>query len=741
MRTLLALLTLPVLLVTADRVDAALVVRVPPALVVEHPKNTATGVIHLHNPSTTAAPVYLTADDFVATSTGVQLGTGVVFSGPGGTARGSVYEGSIPAGGSLAITVDVSNLWEAGEALARLWNRDREVGFLRTLKYRVPLGVRILDAGEPPMLAFQRGVSRTVTLKNDDAMTYDLDWRLAIGGGVAQDHVLLPANRIATITVAPKPEWCSASLEGVFKDETKDGTLTLRFAPRGQTAVPYMPEQSIPVRAQLAYWPAWRHPVSMLVVFLALLAGGLCSLLLNQWFPNRLRRLDLEERLADAATRTRNLSSRVDSGLRILVRVERYRLLRLLNSRYAFSPEMARVLAACSEAADRLTAKITLLEQIDTVDGDVRRLQLVAAPTLADAVAARLRKATDRLRSPQPTDAEMHEAGALVAEAAAKLAAISQADAELVSALQGRLEALEAELGASSPLRKSAQSQTLAAQLRALFDYLDGPPQLAGLRPTEYFDHDVKLLRLALVHEYLRLYADVDQAARSRLDGKSGKRFAEHIASPAWDSYVEARLVLREIRDNIDTHEVEEQIRKKQARIVAQPADPRPHQAVELSAVFTVDTFNRSSARDEYVCQWTFEHVDSDGRPTKWLETGWSVQHFFPKPGSYKAKATFQRKDGSLVADQTNMVTVIDADVTVGSDNQAWFGNRTWIEVVRFGIVLVATILGLLGGAREQLMRLDVLAGLVAVFLIGFGADAVKNILVDRGTTGTKTPA
>jgi len=61
--------------------------------------------------------------------------------------------------------------------------------------------------------------------------------------------------------------------------------------------------------------------------------------------------------------------------------------------------------------------------------------------------------------------------------------------------------------------------------------------------------------------------------------------------------------------------------------------------------------------------------------------------------------------------------------------------------VVRFGIVLVATILGLLGGAREQLMRLDVLAGLVAVFLIGFGADAVKNILVDRSTTGTKTPA
>jgi hypothetical protein len=31
-------------------------------------------------------------------------------------------------------------------------------------------------------------------------------------------------------------------------------------------------------------------------------------------------------------------------------------------------------------------------------------------------------------------------------------------------------------------------------------------------------------------------------------------------------------------------------------------------------------------------------------------------------------------------------------------------------------------------------MKLDVVAGLVAVFLIGFGADAVKNILVEHGT-------
>ena len=734
MRTLPILVALLPLLV-AGRAEAALVVRVPPALAVEHPKNTATGVIHLHNPATTATAVYLTADDFVATSTGAQLGATVTFAGPGGGARGPVYEGSVPAGGSVAITVDVGNVWEAGESRARLWNRDQEVATLRAIKYRVPLTVRILDAGENPVLAFQRGVPRTVTLKNDDEMTYEIDWRLAIGGAVAGgQRTVLPANRVATIEVAPDPRWFSTPISGIFKEETKDGLLTVRLTPRGQVAGPGLPEHFIPVRAQLAYWPAWRHPIGMVVVFLALLAGGLCSLLLNQWFPNRLRRLDLEERLADAAARTRNLSSRVDSSLRILLRVERYRLLRLLNSRYAFSPEMARVQAACATAADRLEAKITLLERIDTIEGDLRALGVVAAPTLADGVAARLRKAADRLRSPQPTDPEMQEAGVLVTEAAAKLAAIGQPDPELVTVLQDRLRMVQAALGSTSPLRKCEPCQALTVHLRALFDYLDGPPQLDALRPTEYADHDLKLLRLGLLLEFLQRYADVDPAARERLDARGARRFAEHIASPAWDGYVQARLVVREIRDSIDSTEVEEQIRQKNARITAQPADPRPHQAVELSAVFTVDGYNRASARDEYVCQWTFDHADSDGRPTKWLETGWTVQHFFPKPGSYKARATFQRKDGSLVSDQTNTVTVIDTDVTVGSDGQAWFGNRTWIEVVRFGIVLVATVLGLLGGAREQLMRLDIAAGLVAVFLIGFGADAVKNILVDRST-------
>jgi len=155
---------------------------------------------------------------------------------------------------------------------------------------------------------------------------------------------------------------------------------------------------------------------------------------------------------------------------------------------------------------------------------------------------------------------------------------------------------------------------------------------------------------------------------------------------------------------------------------------------VEISAVFANDDCNRAGARGEFECLWTFKHVDSDGRSSEWKEKGWQVYHFFPKPGSYTVKATFRDNEGSPIADQTTPVAVV-GQVPVGSDNTTWFSDRTWIEGARFAVVLFATILGLLGGAREQLMRLDVVAGLVAVFVIGFSADTVKNLLVDRGGT------
>ena len=57
---------------------------------------------------------------------------------------------------------------------------------------------------------------------------------------------------------------------------------------------------------------------------------------------------------------------------------------------------------------------------------------------------------------------------------------------------------------------------------------------------------------------------------------------------------------------------------------------------------------------------------------------------------------------------------------------------RTRVELIRVSIALAAAVLALVGGAREQLLQLDCIPGLVAVFLAGFGADTIKNLLTQR---------
>jgi hypothetical protein len=80
------------------------------------------------------------------------------------------------------------------------------------------------------------------------------------------------------------------------------------------------------------------------------------------------------------ADKTRDLSRRIDSSLRVLVRVERYRLEKMLQSRWSFSPQLASVFARCGEGITKLNKQIELLEQIDTAYDNLARLHSSSRP-------------------------------------------------------------------------------------------------------------------------------------------------------------------------------------------------------------------------------------------------------------------------------------------------------------------------------------------------------------------------
>ena len=53
-------------------------------------------------------------------------------------------------------------------------------------------------------------------------------------------------------------------------------------------------------------------------------------------------------------------------------------------------------------------------------------------------------------------------------------------------------------------------------------------------------------------------------------------------------------------------------------------------------------------------------------------------------------------------------------------------------------MALVIALFGLIAGAKEQLLKLDLVAALVAIFMLGFGADQIKNLLTQK-PPGTDT--
>jgi hypothetical protein len=84
----------------------------------------------------------------------------------------------------------------------------------------------------------------------------------------------------------------------------------------------------------------------------------------------------------------------------------------------------------------------------------------------------------------------------------------------------------------------------------------------------------------------------------------------------------------------------------------------------------------------------------------------------------------------------TNQPLTIEKQVKVRPSQQhGFFGDRARTELLKLIAALFIAVFALVAGAREQLMKLDILPGLIAVFLVGFGADTIKNLLTKNDTT------
>lgn len=725
-------------------------------LAVDPVTNAASGIVQLTNPTNADVNLSLYASDFVSCTTGRGLNSKVVFSVPVKGAGQEVLETQIKANETLTLKVEATNLWEAGDSLAEIFSHETSLGKLRASKYRPAFAVK-LDSATPdkPEIEFTNGKPQEIVLKNDDSMTYVVDARVTIDSRSKEISGLsLPANGTVSFQVDPDPEWFD--IESDFRRQVSDGRLTLRFAPPGASSPSGLPVKQIAFKANLVgnrFQPYW----SFLFVILFATIGGICSLLLSNWVPNKIKRADLFDKLDNLSGPIRDVSNRVDSGLRVLLRVERHRLKAMLRSSWVFSAEFGQMIKSCDAKIDVLIQQIKLAKQLSNAYRDLESVTATdLIPSKLESIAKFLQRAADLLRRSEPTTGDLQSALDSISAANACIAAMSQEDKEFEESLTKRVAALTAFRTSITglapvpnpllPVLPSLPPLLLAIQnaVPGAFAGFD-PDLLVDVAPQNYAAIDVKIMRVELVRAYAEHCDPTYQAANPPYLGE----FAAFLNKRTSEGVRHALDYLAQVKQGIFGADLKNAIIATPPLIVVEPT-PMQDQLVKFSIRFpeAQPKLNAAVAKNEVLCEFNFGHADVD-----LAENGWDVFHFFPAPrrspwlsiagnvsgrnkaaiadpNRYNVTATYFF-DGKPVVDANHKPVVSRKEVNV-QPLPVPLGDRNKAEAVRLSIALIVALIGLVAGGQEQLAKLEIVPAAIAVFVLGFSADTVKNLISQK---------
>lgn len=750
-----------------------------PQIPIDPATKTGSTLLQIKNEGNTDASVSLVVKELRSKITGQLLRTKVAFSLQPEVAGKPVFPQILKPGDVLVLKVDVSNVTEAGESTADIFQGDKSLGVLTAVSDRATFGVK-LSGGVPdkPELSFERGVKSSLTLKNDDAVTYPVTWRLLVKGMTLEGEspVFLAPNDLTAIEIKPPGGWFEHLIDGFFKPEDQDGLLTIslmpgaaREVPRERQHVPAIsappaiaddrswPSKSIATKIHLNYWSSSvKQVVGNIIILLVLVAGGIASLLVNAYLPNRLRSAAAEEKLEALGRRTGGISTKVDSRLRVLIRVERLRLRTMLKSRGYFSPDFSEAFSQLNDGIAALTSRIEAAEQLDTERHSFDSLRVKLPPTLLSSLNDSLQEAADLLRKVRPTQAEIDLAKTRIAKASELISRTADMvnreaqDDDVANQIIKRLEQLKASLKNYhlTVIYKIFQAHMPGPFVRLTETYTK-PEQIS---PRDYAVLDTDLAKLAVILDYVRLHEARSEDLRKKLQVTDGAQdeIMRLLVPMSWECIRSAQLFVRQVQCGVFEKDLRD-VLPKGVSIDIDRQVVRADEPIEFSVRFHHPVFDRTAAREEWSYSWDF----GDGLG----ERGWSAWHYYPLTTTTRLRRAwaatrsffdrkyrkewrkrkeaapkdvfvhFQDRLGNPINDNDGEPIKIPRPVEVKPQNTDFLGQRTKVEMARLSIGLLVAIVALAAGAKEQLLKLEVLPGLLAVFVIGFAADTIKNLV------------
>jgi hypothetical protein len=265
-------------------------------------------------------------------------------------------------------------------------------------------------------------------------------------------------------------------------------------------------------------------------------------------------------------------------------------------------------------------------------------------------------------------------------------------------------------------------------------------------------DLDGRLFELQMIREYVDLVEGLSSTSnlRTKITGHEAE-LLDCISRSSCEAAYAARLLLKEMKSGFFKEDIRGEIEAKRVRIKVDRGEIRRYQPCEFRLEFLKLNLNPAYARQEWTRRWYF----TLGEETL-IEEGWVITHYFGEELTYKLKiALTHNVDGTILA-VPDVDPFPEGEIHLVSEVKRKFGQvvmlllrghfddarKEWkkgrrpsgktLDYVRLAMALVIALFGLIAGAKEQLLKLDLLPALVAVFMVGFGADQIKNLLTQK---------
>jgi hypothetical protein len=680
---------------------------------------------------------------------------------------------SLAVGETLWLRAKLSGDLEEGEWEAELRNGLTPFGTLTVVSSHIPFNIK-LDVSTPdnPEILLLYGKAIRIPLKNEDGVGYLVRGEYSVKGKpvFTSGTVIVPAKGPAEIPLRPRDDWFPVSLlQASFKDEVVDGRLTIRLHSPHCPTDTGSPGRLFKVKTTLAMFPAsTREAWSTGILFLMLLLGGVSSLFLNYAFPSHSRRLRLKTALSRSSGRIDDLPVQMDSATRMRMVVEHRQLMARVRNLKWFDTQSPAEMAEIDRGLERLRLRLDIIEEGEmTLNRYWRRRARVLPLNVVDDIEEIRRQGQDILRRSDPADVDIQIARALIKRMAESLGTATAANADLASRMVKQIAELKGQYDtANGEIGRSPIWGEIRVALGRTFDEVLGantPTTAEGISPADYSVLGRSIFILEAIRDFLRLCSGTGPNATLSTDHRVlMKKLIDYLGGGSWEDLKRAERLVRRMRENISEQDVETAITRGHVRVEMSRSVVRQFESTEFRLVFDDRRVHGSVAREDFTYRWDFGH---DGL----AEPGWAVWHYFPeatqseplssgtwltKVGNlvvstfgragqqgevkqrrflpaYKLKVTFIKLDGQPV----NAVT--ERLVEVRPPLRVTVRASLWMEVLRMLLALGIAAAGLIAGAREQILKLDVLPALIAVFLLGFGSDRLKNIFSAQASPAT----